>query len=467
MGVDACFDMVPRLSRRTVDTNNWNRFIETVKQHYKDDAQVEILPNLILFKAGEHPRLPFEGHKVLRFSSKVSGRIATESGVWSYIDTVMAFAKAEFGPRIQSWSECADQLGHYSWSEVNESFRSYEEPDESDSTLETIAHCPTSTDPTAELVVPLFEVKDVPGKGKGLIARVDISKGTRILCEKPLLTVESMPSGDSGPILAAKLKAMSKTEQRQFFSLHNNFPGKHVLSGIVKTNALPCGSGSPKGGVYAAICLINHSCLPNCHNNWNDDVQHETIHAIRPIKLGEEITIPYDHGGPSTDRRAFLKGAFGFDCKCSACTLSTPELRESDARRVLIQRLDDAVGDPSRMATTPVESLRDCHSLLRTLEKEYDGHTGAHACRLYYDALQICIAHGDQARASTFAEKAYKARVCCDGEDSPETKRMKSLSLKPTDHTSYGACSMKWRLKKNMVPKGVDETQFEAWLFRE
>lgn len=110
-----------------MDTNNWSRFIESVKQHYKDDAQVEILPSHILFKAGEHPRLPFEGHKFLRFSPNVSGRIATESGVWSYINTVKAFAKAEFGLRIQSWSECADQLGYYSWREVNESFRSYEQ----------------------------------------------------------------------------------------------------------------------------------------------------------------------------------------------------------------------------------------------------------------------------------------------------------------------------------------------------
>lgn len=127
MGIDAGFDMVPRLSRGTADTQNWDRFINVIKEHYKDDAQVETTPNCILFKAGEHPRLPFEGHKFLRFSSKISGRIATESRAESYINTVTALAKANFGSRVKYWTELRDQFGHYDWDEVNKSLRSYDE----------------------------------------------------------------------------------------------------------------------------------------------------------------------------------------------------------------------------------------------------------------------------------------------------------------------------------------------------
>lgn len=106
-----------------------------------------------------------------------------------------------------------------------------------------------------------------------------------------------MPARALELVLAAKLRAMTKTEQRQYLSLHNNFPGKPVLGSILETNGLPCGSNLSAAGVYPTICLINHSCLPNCHNNWNGEANHETIHAIRPIKAGEEITILYDHGG--------------------------------------------------------------------------------------------------------------------------------------------------------------------------
>jgi len=312
-----------------------------------------------------------------------------------------------------------------------------------------------------------FNVQPVPDKGKGLVACVNIDKGKRILSEKPLFTTSNWPSMslmESG--IAAKLKELSKTEQRQFLSLHNNFPGKHPFSGIVKTNALPCGPDSTIGGVYPTICLINHSCLPNAHNNWNSDAKCETIHAIRFIKAGEEITISYDKGSPSSSRRAHLNSAFGFDCNCSVCILPPADLQASDARRRQIQLLDEAIGDPERVMKSPEESLADCHSLLQVLEDEYKGNAGVLIAKLYYDAFQISIAHGDQARASAFAERAFKSRVICEGEDSPETQRIKSLKENPTGHRNFGA-SNRWKTSKRSIPKGLDNSGFETWLWRE
>jgi hypothetical protein len=173
------------------------------------------------------------------------------------------------------------------------------------------------TDSISELDLQLFETQSVSGKGRGLVARFNIAKGKRILEEEPLFTTSNLlPISLMESNIATKLKSLSKTEQRQFLSLHNNFPGKNPFSGVVKTSALPCGSDSVIGGIYPTICLINHSCLPNAHNSWNNDTQCETIHAIRYIKSGEEITISYEGGGPSDSRRAHLKDAFGFDCRC-------------------------------------------------------------------------------------------------------------------------------------------------------
>ncbi|TGO48686.1 hypothetical protein BELL_1964g00010 [Botrytis elliptica] len=379
MGVDAGFDMYPRLSKGIVDRHNWGRFIELIKEYYKDDTQVEIKPNYIIFKAGEHPQLPFEGHKFLLFSSKVSGSIAADTNVESYIDTVTGFAQANFGYRVWFWHEGADQSGVYNWTEVHESIRSYQQlqPDKLE-TPSSIAQLLSGTDPIAELGIAPFEIKHIIGKGKGLVARVNISKGTRIICEKPLLKAGPMPHDELEAFLATKLKAMSRESQRQFLSLHNNFPGKNPFSGIFKTNALPCGSGSPIGSIYPTVCLINHSCMPNAHNSWDSAKEHETIHAIRSIERGAEVTI------------------------------------------------------------SP-----------------------------YYDAFQISIAHGDQARASILAERAYKARVICEGEDSPETLRAKSLALKPAVHNSFGVYSRKWKSARDSVPKGLDTIQFDRWLFRQ
>ena len=127
MGIDAGFDMVPRLSKELLIDTLGTRIYQLHQSHYKDDTQVEIKPNYILFKAGEHPILPFEGHKFLRFSSKVSGRIAAATSVESYINTVTRLAKLHFGSRVQYWNEGADQRGKYDWNEVWESIRSYEQ----------------------------------------------------------------------------------------------------------------------------------------------------------------------------------------------------------------------------------------------------------------------------------------------------------------------------------------------------
>ncbi|ORY10231.1 hypothetical protein BCR34DRAFT_625347 [Clohesyomyces aquaticus] len=397
MGIDAGFDMVPPLSKNIVDRHNWDQFISSIKSLYRDDPQVDIEPNYILFKAGEYPKLPFEGHKFLRFSSKISGANARVTKVEGYITVVTRIAKSYFGSRVRYWDECVDQYGIYDWSKVWESIRSYEQVCGAEIPISLVPSI-TSHDPISEL--PLFEIENISHKGRGLVARCNISKGTRILCEKPLLTLRPMAPGDAEKVLATQLKALPKESQRQFLSLHNTKPGQHPFTGIVKTNALPCGPDSPIGGVYPTICLINHSCIPNSHHSWNNNTEQETIHAIRPIKAGEEITISYDRGGTSSVRRTFLKEAFDFDCHCHRCSLLTPELGASDARRSLIQSLDDAIGDPFRMASRPKDSLRDCSSLLQALRDEYDGCTEILSARAYYDAFQISIAHGDQARAS-------------------------------------------------------------------
>jgi len=114
----------------------------------------------------------------------------------------------------------------------------------------------------------------------------------------------------------------------------------------------------------------------------------------------------------------------------------------------------------------PDNCLADCHSLLQVLEEEYHGGAGALIARLYYDAFQISITHGDQARASVFARRGLKSRVICEGQDSPETRKVKNLMENPTRHRNFGA-STRWKTAKGLVPKGLDTGGFERWLWRQ
>ena len=147
------------------------------------------------------------------------------------------------------------------------------------------------------------------------------------------------------------------------------------------------------------------------------------------------------------------------------CSLEPSERQISDDRRRRIQQLDEAIGDPSRVFTRPHECLADRHTLLRILKDEYGEATSPLTARLYYDAFQIAISHSDQARASVFAARAYDARMICEGEDSPETRKMKGLKNNPAGHLNIGA-SQQWKTAKGMIPKGLDDDAFEKWLWK-
>ncbi|KAG5988489.1 hypothetical protein E4U52_006538 [Claviceps spartinae] len=444
--------MVPRLTSQWEDTSKWGAFLDDIKKNYFDDPRVEMKASHILFQVGERPALPFEGSKFLRFSSKVSIDPRTEQ----YIRNVFKCAKLHFGPRVVFWDEHFDQEGHYSWDEVHKSVRSYEQgPIGIDSPL---------------VDAPLYEIKELSGKGRGLMARVCIPKGTRILVEKPLVIAASQISSVTAmeKDIGNQLRQLSEKKAGQFFCLHNSFRGVlPPFTGTVQTNALACGEGSSTGAVYPTLCLINNACRPNCQQTWNQEEKHETIHAIRDIAAGEEITIAYIPSGSSAQRRHYLKEKFGFDCACEMCVLPTADIQASNGRRAEMENHNRAIANPLQMMAQPEKSLAHCRSMLKLLDEEYPACTTSLHTRAYYDAFQICVAHGDQARASIFAEKSYEMSVVCQGEDSPETKNMKPFVLHPSKHASFELCSRRWKTSKKKVNRKLKPEEFEKWLWRE
>ncbi|KAI9675678.1 MAG: hypothetical protein M1817_001045 [Caeruleum heppii] len=311
----------------------------------------------------------------------------------------------------------------------------------------------------------LVVLVDIPGKGRGMVASTNISAGTRIIAEKPLFTVSGQGSvrTDVDKSILSKLRQLSKDQQREFLSLHNNYPDARPFNGIFRTNALPLGPGSLVGGIYVRCCRINHGCLPNAQHTWNSNKGYETIHAVKEIVAGEEVTIMYAEG-PSQLRRLKLKTKFRFDCACALCQLPLQERRASDQRLEEITRLDELIGDGHQIVANPTGCLANVRRLLRLLHEE--NITDSRVPRAYYDAFQIAIAHGDQARAKSFAERAFKLRLQCEGDDSPEVSRLKALSTSPQNHNLYGTSNL-WKKSTKMMPKNLDEIAFDNWLWKE
>jgi hypothetical protein len=309
----------------------------------------------------------------------------------------------------------------------------------------------------------LFAVASIHGKGKGLIATSPISAGTCLISESPLFTTSQLdPSNIERSIMLA-IKALPKEKQRAFLSLHNNNPGKEPFSNIVRSNGYPLGPSSEDGGIFLNIARINHACLANAQQAFNEKKGQETAFAVRDIKEGEEITIAYTIGGISSVRRGKLKEFFGFDCGCELCSLPDKELKESDKRYVAMAALDEKIGDSKRVKRIPEKVLGECRELLRLYGEE--GIRDNRLSRLYYDAFQISILHSDEARASVFAEKYIAIKTICEGENGADIQEMRVYAKNPKSHDSYGGTT-KWKQDVEKVPKEFAGEEMENWLWK-
>ncbi|KAK0654959.1 hypothetical protein B0T16DRAFT_486650 [Cercophora newfieldiana] len=327
---------------------------------------------------------------------------------------------------------------------------------------------------TRELQVPfnpLYHIQPLPGKGQGMVATAKIPKGTRILCESPTVKMPGNPRDSAGAallntIIAQQLASLPIQARTRFHALHNKWGSEFPAAvGIAKTNALPLGHNSREAGIFLEASRINHSCRNNAENTWNHRLDKLTIHAIRDIEPGEEITISYVDGFLRYDERhARLHSAFGFRCVCERCAATPAERKKSDERLRRLVSLEEEIGDGMGIVMTPVSCLRKTHEMLNLLGQE--GIGGSTIPRVYYDAFQVAIANGDQARAKVLAVRWYESRVMVEGADSEDAVKAKALMERPSSHRLFGT-TMKWKQAVGKVPRGLSEEAFESWLWRE
>ena len=117
-----------------------------------------------------------------------------------------------------------------------------------------------------------------PGLGRGLFANENIKKGAFIL----EYTGKKIPT-----VLADTLKS------RYLFELDSEW----TIDGSARSNTAR---------------YINHSCEPNTEAEIRDG--RILIHAVRPIRKGEEVTIDYDE-------EYFDEFIRPVGCKCKKCSV--------------------------------------------------------------------------------------------------------------------------------------------------
>jgi hypothetical protein len=278
-----------------------------------------------------------------------------------------------------------------------------------------------------QLADKLYAVRAIEEKGKGLVAMTKIAKGVRILSEDPIFKVPRV-SPDIKAMehtVTNEVKRLNEDEQRAFFDLANIYGQVHSQAlGIARTKVLPLGSKARSGGLFLEASRINHSCRHNTQNTWNDNVGRLTIHALRDIEEGQEITISYlASTSEYAERQRFLREKFKFDCKCTLCSLPRSQRKHSDTRLRKLQDLNRSIGAFFWGDLEPEEALHLVHMMFGLFDEE--GIWDAGIARAYNDAYEIAFQNDDESRSRIFAERACDARRLIEGDDSPVTAKMK------------------------------------------
>jgi hypothetical protein len=295
-----------------------------------------------------------------------------------------------------------------------------------------------------------YAIRVIAGKGKGVIATMKINKGTRIMSEVPIFTVprNNPDIDDVERIVIKEVEALDTDRQRAFLDLTNVHGHAHSQSlGIARTNVLPLGSNDPSGGLFLEASRINHSCRHNAQNTWNKTIGRLTIHALRDIEEGQEITISYlASTSEYTERQRFLKEKFKFDCHCQLCSLPPVRRKESDDRLNKLQAIDGLIGNffwDGDLET----ALHLLHTMFDLFKEE--GIWDASIARAYNDAYELAMEYGDEPRGRVFAERAYDARSVIEGSDGPATVKL--------SQAVEGIAAQ--------APQGMSDTQFDSWLW--
>ena len=240
--------------------------------------------------------------------------------------------------------------------------------------------------------------------------------------------------------------------------MHNIHPYMDAAErylGIVQTNSLPAEADGDKGAIFLEACRINHACDNNAQKSWNEKIKRHTVHALRDVDKGEEITITYLYPLKNrTARQKALQERFGFTCLCHLCSLPPEQNQESDRRLEQIHSLDGVIDQLGTERWYPHSGPS------ATLINRYVSITSK-------DERTLPLS--SPSPIATWQEEAYLRRAASDwkttlGGDSTEAIKHGALTQDPTKYELCGIL-MKCKTKVDEAPQ-LELSDFEDWLWR-
>ena len=254
------------------------------------------------------------------------------------------------------------------------------------------------------LEAPRLELRLTDQRGIGGFALRPVAYGERLLEEASILELRLDCLSESS--LDTALRALSPQRQAMYRALcmhGTSAAAERTAAGIWLSNAHPtdevricleppwcedllmrplvtclCLQVPHKlGAVFRVASRLNHACVPNACLAWNARTRRITVHAIAPIREGDEVTVSYsmleEGGGTRAARQSMVRKRFGFECLCAQCAVaeSDPAFAASETRRTRIVDLARRIVDLDGPVATLVEerlALQSAEGLGPSLE---------------------------------------------------------------------------------------------------
>ena len=318
------------------------------------------------------------------------------------------------------------------------------------------------------LMAETWSIVDLPNKGKGVVADIDMKAGSLLLAEPALIKLppaEQNKRKKYRKIIIELVQALGQEEKRSFFDLANTYPDMSPYLAIVKTNAMPLGSGSDKCGIFPQASRFNHSCVSNAGYSWCEKKDVENIILLKDVVKGDEITVSYLGDEQwmlsRSERQHHLKNNVGFECACNLCSADEDTVQASDKRRQELKQLESDMAGGEYIVLRPAQALQRVKRMLELYEEERE--SSARIIRVYDDAFLICVAQSDFARASAFAKKVVAEKIRYQGEDAADLEVWRKKIEEPERHRAAGQ-TRDWASKATDA-KAETYNGFENWLW--
>ncbi|KAI1104844.1 hypothetical protein F4804DRAFT_306049 [Jackrogersella minutella] len=254
------------------------------------------------------------------------------------------------------------------------------------------------------------EIRDSPGRGRGLFATRVILDGEIVICEKAFCVVwgyekEALtaitydlrddrirvsPVGLDKSIVQKLLRNSSQikmimnlygdyqaNENNVFATEDGPVVDSFQVHDIVSRNAFGPGSQygeegerSASTGLWVHAAYVNHSCIANVEKEYIGDLM--VLRACRPINAGEEIFHSYDESSHYEARQAALMATWGFKCDCALCVAEKTDDAALQKKRRELADEADAFVERENWANAKRLTITKARRLEKMIEDTYN-----------------------------------------------------------------------------------------------